>query len=123
MQLARPVRRLAEHGFRRIGRMHPSQPPTRPAIRRERVVFGTLLPILCLLVGDVTLLLATGTSEVRQFAAMPVAAASVPGIPVLMIFNYMLSARKGFSRGQLFIYGLRLPLAVLAVEILFIFHY
>lgn len=73
--------------------------------------------------GDVTLLLATGTSEVRQFAAMPVAAASVPGIPVLMIFNYMLSARKGFSRGQLFIYGLRLPLAVLAVEILFIFHY
>jgi hypothetical protein len=78
--------------------------------------------MICFVAGDVLLFAAIGTSEARQFAAIPIAAASVVGIPILILCNYCLVSRENSGRGRLLLRGLCLPLITLALEALFIFR-
>ena len=102
--------------------MQPAEPLRDAADRREKVWFGTVLPMLCFIAGDIALITATGTNEARQFAAIPVAFVSVLGFPILIFCNYVFVSGRSSGKARLFLRGLRLPMIALALEALFIFR-
>ncbi len=90
---------------------------------RIRVLYGIVWPVAILITADLLMFNLALGKESATAASMLVVLLSIPGIPIVVSFNYFISRANQSSKLSLFARGLILPFIVVVLESLFIFRW